>query len=78
MSTHDEVVVWSSRLDGKYDVKVIWTAPNAGELSISDDVAVLHREPVTVSSKSELDLEVGEVASWQEIAIRFVDELEQR
>lgn len=78
MSTQDEVVVWFSRLDGKYDVKVIWTAPNTGELSISDDATVLHREPVTVSSKSELDLEVGEVASWQEIAIRFVGELQQR
>jgi len=46
VSTQDEVVVWSSRLDGKYEVKVIWTAPNTGELSIADDTTVLHREPV--------------------------------
>jgi hypothetical protein len=77
VSTQDEVVVWSSRLDGKYEVKVIWTAPNTGELSIADDTTVLHREPVSVSSKSEFGLGVGEIAEWQEIAIRFVDDLEQ-
>jgi hypothetical protein len=77
MSTEDELIVWSSTLDGKYTVKVIWIAPNRGELSIADEATVLHREPVSVSSPSEFGLGVGEIASWQEAAIAFVDKLEQ-
>ncbi len=77
MPGEDELIVWSSRLDGKYNVKVIWIAPNRGELSIADDTKVHHREPVSVSSKSEFGLGVGEIAAWQEAAIVFVDKLEQ-
>jgi hypothetical protein len=77
MPAEDDLIVWSSRLDGKYTVKVIWIAPNRGELSIADDTTVLHREPVSVSSKSEFGLGVGEIAAWQEAAIVFVDKLEQ-
>ena len=77
MSAADDLIVWSSRLDGKYTVKVIWIAPNRGELSIADDTTLLYREPVSVSSKSEFGLGVGEIADWQETAIAFVDKLEQ-
>ena len=77
MPAEDDLIVWSSRLDGKNTVKVIWIAPNRGELSIADDTTVLHREPVSVSSKSEFGLGVGEIAAWQEAAIAFVDKLEQ-
>jgi hypothetical protein len=77
MPEEGELIVWSSRLDGKYNVKVIWIAPNRGELSIADDTKVLHREPVSLSSKSEFGLGVGEIAAWQEAAIVFVDKLEQ-
>jgi len=77
MPEEDELIVWSSRLDGKYEVKVIWIAPNRGELSIADDTTVLHLEPVSVSSRSEFGLGVGEIAAWQEAAIAFVDKLEQ-
>jgi len=77
MPGEDELIVWSSRLDGKYNVKVIWIALNHGELSIADDTTVLYREPVSVSSKSEFGLGVGEIAAWQEAAISFVDKLEQ-
>jgi hypothetical protein len=42
----DEFTVWSSMLDGKFTVKVIWTAPYRGELTIAEGDKVLHREPV--------------------------------
>ena len=77
MPREDGLIVWSSRLDGKYNVKVIWIAPNRGELSIAEDTTVLYREQVSVSSKSEFGLGVGEIAAWQEAAIAFVDKLEQ-
>ncbi len=77
MPGEDELIVWSSRMDGKYNVKVIWIAPNHGELSIADDTTVLHAQPVSVSSKSEFGLGAGEIAEWRETAIAFVDKLEQ-
>jgi len=77
MPTEDELIVWSSMLDGKYTVRVIWTAPYRDELSIADEATVLHREPVSVSSNSELGLGVGEIAAWQDAAIAFVDKLRQ-
>ncbi len=77
MPGEDELIVWSSSLDGKYNVKVIWIAPNRSELSIADDTTELHRETVSVSSKSEFGLGVGEIAAWQDAAIAFGDKLEQ-
>ena len=77
MPAEDDLIVWSSRLDGNYAVKVIWIAPNHGELSIADDTTVLYREPVGVSSKSDFGLGVGEIAAWLDAAIAFVDKLEQ-
>ncbi len=35
MSTEDEVTIWTSTLDGKYTVKVIWIAPYRCELTIA-------------------------------------------
>jgi hypothetical protein len=40
MPTEDELIVRSSMLDGKYTVKVIWTAPYRSELTIADDATV--------------------------------------
>lgn len=77
MPTEDELIVWSSTLDGRYTVKVIWTASYRGELSIADEATVLRREPVTLSCNSKFGLDVREVASWQEAAIAFVDKLQQ-
>ena len=77
MPAEDELVVWSSRLDGNYNVKVIWTAPYRGELTIANGDAVLHREPVSLAYNAQFGPDVDDVASWQEAAIAFVDKLEQ-
>jgi|HubBroStandDraft_6_1064221.scaffolds.fasta_scaffold488482_3 hypothetical protein len=44
LPAEDDLIVWSSRLDGKYNVKANWIAPNHGELSIADDTTVLYSE----------------------------------
>jgi hypothetical protein len=77
MPTEDELIVRSSMLDGKYTVKVIWTAPYPSELTIADEATVRHREPVSLSCNSEFGLDGGEVISWQDAAIAFVDKLQQ-
>ncbi len=76
MPTEDELIVWSPTLVGRYTVKVMWIAPYRGKLSIADEATVLHREPVSLSCNSEFGLDVGEVASWQDAAIAFVDKLQ--
>ena len=77
MPTEDELIVWSSMLDGKYTVKVIWTAPYCGELTIANGAAVLHREPLNLAYNAQFGPDVDDVASWKESAMAFVDKLEQ-
>lgn len=77
MPTEDKLIVWSSTLDGRYTVKVIWTEPYRGELSIADEAIVLHREPVNLAYNAQFGPDVDDVASWQEAAIAFVDKLQQ-
>jgi hypothetical protein len=77
MPTEDELIVWSSTLDGKYTVKVIRTALYRGELSIADGATVLHRESVTLSYDALFGPDMDDVASWHEAAIAFVDKLQE-
>ena len=77
MPQQDDFTVWSSRLDGRFTVKVIWIAPYRGELTIADGAIVLYREPVSLSYNAQFGPDVDDVRSWQESAIAFVDKLQQ-
>lgn len=77
MPEENELTVWSSMLDGKYTVTVTRTAPYRAELTIAEGANVLHRESVGLSFDALFGPDVADVASWQEIAVRFVDNLEQ-
>jgi hypothetical protein len=77
MPTNDEHIVWSSMLDNKYIVEVSRTAPYHGELTIKVGDETLHREPVDLSFDALFGPDVADVAEWQEIAIAFIDKLQQ-
>jgi len=77
MPQQDDFTVWSSMLDGRFAIKVIWTAPYHGELTISDGATVLYREPVSLSYNAQFGPDVDDVRSWQESAIAFFDRLQQ-
>jgi hypothetical protein len=77
MSTEDENKVWSSTLDGRYTVKVARTAHYHGELTIADEQNVLYRQAVGLSYNSLFGPDVDDVATWQEIATKFVDNLQR-
>jgi len=77
MSQQHDLTVWSSTLDDRFTVEVIWTAPYRGELTISDGATVLYREPVGLSYNAQFGPDIDDVRSWQESAIAFVDKLQQ-
>lgn len=77
MPAEDELIVWSSMLDGKFTVKVTRIAPYRGELTIAEGNHVLHREDVLLSFDALFGPDVADLASWQEAAITFVDKLQQ-
>ena len=78
MSQENDLTVWSSMLDGRFIVKVIWIAPYRGELTIADGAAVLYQEPVSLSYNAQFGPDVDDVCSWQESAIAFVDRLQRK
>ena len=66
-------VVWTSTLDGKYEVTVTRTDDYHAELTISEGNQVLHRESVGLSYGAIFGPDVADVADWRRIAFEFVD-----
>ena len=66
-------VVWTSTLDGKYEVTVTRTDDYHAELTISEGNQVLHRESVGLSYGAIFGPDVADVADWRRIAVEFVD-----
>ena len=67
MSTDDELIVWSSKLDNKYTVEVTRTEPYRGELTVTDGSTVLHREPVGLSFDALFGPDV--VVQWSAVPL---------
>jgi hypothetical protein len=76
MSTDNELIVWSSKLDNKYTIEVTRTELYHGELTIADGATLLHREPVFLSFDALFGPDVADVADWQDIALAFVKSLQ--
>jgi hypothetical protein len=68
-------VVWTSTLDGKYEVTVKHTDGYHGVLTISEGNQVLHRESVGLSYGAIFGPDLADVVDWRRIAIEFVDGL---
>lgn len=66
-------VVWTSILDGRYEVTVTRTGDYHGELTISEGNQVLNRESVGLSYGAIFGPDVADVADWRRIAVEFVD-----
>jgi hypothetical protein len=66
-------VVWTSTLDGKYEVIAARTEDYHAELTISEGNQVLHREAVGLSYGAIFGPDVADVADWRRIAVEFVD-----
>jgi hypothetical protein len=74
-SSKQDNVVWTSTLDGKYEVTVTRTDDYLGELTISQGNLVHHRESVGLSYGAIFGPDVADVADWRRIAVKFVDGL---
>jgi len=66
-------VVWTSKLDDKYEVTVTRTDGYHGELTISEGDLVHHRESVGLSYGALFGPDMADVAEWRRIAVEFVD-----
>ncbi|WP_433964601.1 hypothetical protein [Tunturiibacter gelidiferens] len=66
-------VVWTSTLDGTYEVTVTRTDDYHGELTLSEGNQVRHRESVGLSYGAIFGPDVADVADWRRIAVEFVD-----
>jgi len=70
--------VWKTRLDDKYDVKVVeynTGSKTLAELEIYEGDAEIHTEATTLSYGAVFGPDVDDVARWQERAIEVVDNL---
>lgn len=65
--------VWTATLDNKYAVTVIRESPYRGILTITEGEQVLHREPVGLRYNAQFGPDVDDVADWQAIAERIID-----
>jgi hypothetical protein len=72
-----DTTVWTTRLDRRYTITVHWRGPYRGELSIRDGATILHREPVGLMYGAIFGPDVEDVATWKEMAVRFVDGLKE-
>ena len=66
-------VVWTSTLDGKYEITVTRTDDYHGVLTILEGELVLHRKSVGLSYGAIFGPDVADVADWRRIAVEFVD-----
>lgn len=70
-----EEIIWQSMLDDRYLVKVTRTGLYRAELTIGDGDVVLHRQDVILMYDALFGPDIDDVATWQDIAIAFVDRL---
>ena len=77
MSKDVDFLVWAAMFEDKYSIKVTRTAPDRGELTVSEGENVLHRELVGLNFDGQSGPYIDDVIGWHEIAIRFVQKLER-
>jgi hypothetical protein len=67
------VEVWTSRLDDKYEIKVVRTAPYQGLLTITGKDTILHTQSVGLMYDALFGPDVDDVMTWQNLAVDFID-----
>lgn len=66
-------IVWESKLDGKYDVRVVRLGAYRGKLTISTSSTELTAFDVGLSYDAQFGPDAGDVSDWAEKAIAFID-----
>lgn len=71
-------IIWSSRLDDTFDVKVERLAPYNGELVIIQDGKELLRETVSISYNALFGPDIADLDQWTQRCCEFVDALSKK
>lgn len=66
-------VIWESKLDKKYDIRVERVAPYEGELVICEGDKMLTIKNVTIAYDAKFGPDISDVTDWQNFAIDFID-----
>jgi hypothetical protein len=66
-------IIWNSRIDGKYECKVVRVDKYNGTLQIFDGEKEIFSKPVTLMYGAPFGPDVDDVALWQEQIINFID-----
>lgn len=70
-------LIWQSRLDDRYEIKVARKGEYVGELTIADGDAILLTEEVGLMYGAPFGPDASDVWDWQQRAMEFVDALEE-
>ncbi len=70
----DEGIIWSTKVDKRYQVEVIRTGAYTADLVVTDDGRELLREKVSLAYKAIFGPDVDDIATWQERVIRLIDQ----
>lgn len=66
-------IIWESKLDNKYDIRVERVAPYEGELVISEDGKMLTIQQVTISYDAKFGADINDIREWERSCIDFID-----
>lgn len=66
-------VVWSSKLDKRWDCRVLRTGFYTGTLQIFDGDVLFHEEPTALSYGAQFGPDQGDIAEWQDRCVQLID-----
>lgn len=66
-------VIWESKLDNKYDIRVERVAPYEGELVISEGDKMLTIKQVTLTYDAKFGPDINDIREWERSCINFID-----
>lgn len=66
-------VIWESKLDDKYDIRVERVAPYEGELVISEGDKILTIKQVTLTYDAKFGPDINDIREWERSCINFID-----
>lgn len=66
-------MIWETKLDDTYDIRVDRAGPYEGTLSISRDSKLLAQGTVSLAYGAQFGPDVSDVAMWQDWSANFVD-----
>ena len=69
----EEMVIWESRLDNKFDVRVIRESASKGNLVVELNGDRLYSKEVYLSYGATFGPDISDIGDWQKTAADYID-----